>query len=82
MRLSPSDLNNFLECEHLTALELDVARGELERPLVDNSQAELIRRKGEEHEAAYLAELRAQGKHVVERLGMTSATTPVIRRVR
>src|SRR5437762_14379132 len=63
---SPSDLNNYLECEHLTALELRVARGELTRPERDNAQAELIRRKGEEHEAAYLRELEAQGKHVVE----------------
>src|SRR6266511_4321112 len=64
--LSPSDLNSFLECEHLVALELHVARGELERPHVDNPQAQLIRRKGDEHEAAYLNALRAGGKHVVE----------------
>src|SRR5919199_3445115 len=66
MRLSPSVLNSFLECEHLVALELAVARGALERPLVDNPQADLIRRKGEEHEAAYLAQLLAHGKTVVE----------------
>jgi predicted RecB family nuclease len=64
--LSPSDLNSFLECEHLVALELRVARGDLERPHVDNPQAELIRRKGEEHEAAYLEALRAQGRSVAE----------------
>ena len=63
---SPSLLNSFLECEHLVALELHVARGELERPHVDNPQAQLIRRKGDEHEAAYLDALRAGGKHVVE----------------
>ena len=71
-RLSPSDLNNFLECEHLVALELQVARGELERPQVENPQADLIRRKGEEHEAAYLASLRATGKRV-GRAGATRA---------
>jgi uncharacterized protein len=64
--LSPSLLNNFLECEHLVALELAAARGDLVRPFVDNPQADLIRRKGEEHEAAYLASLRAAGKTVVE----------------
>src|SRR6266536_3001632 len=63
---SPSLLNSFLECEHLVALELQVARGELARPHVDNPQAELIRRKGEEHEAAYLASLRTPGRHIVE----------------
>src|SRR6266542_334589 len=63
---SPSLLSSFLECEHLVALELHVARGQLERPHVDNPQAQLIRRKGDEHEAAYLDALRAGGKHVVE----------------
>src|SRR5215471_12138945 len=62
MNLSPSLLNSFLECEHLVALEI----AETPRPGVDNPQADLIRRKGEEHEAAYLASLRAEGKNVVE----------------
>src|SRR6187455_755136 len=65
-RLSPSDLNNFVDCVHLVSLELQVARGEAERPQVENPQADLIRRKGEEHEEAYLASLRATGKRVVE----------------
>jgi uncharacterized protein len=64
--LSPSDLSGHLACEHLTALELQVVRGELERPRRENAQAELIRRKGEEHEAAFLAELRSQGREVVD----------------
>jgi predicted RecB family nuclease len=62
---SPSDLNNFLECEHLVALELQIARGERGRPVqVDNAQAALIQRKGEEHERAYLAELERTGRQV------------------
>ena len=32
LRLSPSDLANYLACAHLTQLEVDVQRGELERP--------------------------------------------------
>jgi predicted RecB family nuclease len=64
--LSPSGLNDFLACEHLAALELAVARDELARPLRDDPQTELIRRKGEEHEQAYLDRLKAEGKHVVE----------------
>jgi uncharacterized protein len=66
LRLSPSDLADYLACPHLTTLELAVARGEIARPHVDNPQAELIRRKGDEHELEYLAELRAQGKSVLE----------------
>jgi predicted RecB family nuclease len=62
---SPSDLNAFLECEHLTQLELAVARHELERPSDENPQADLVKRKGDEHEAAYLARLVADGRDVV-----------------
>jgi uncharacterized protein len=62
---SPSDLNAFLECEHLTQLELAVARGEIGRPQTENPQADLVRRKGDEHEAAYLAELKAAARDVV-----------------
>ena len=54
---SPSDLNAFLACPHLTSLELAVARGGLERPFRPNPYGDLIRRKGDEHEAAYLASL-------------------------
>jgi predicted RecB family nuclease len=64
-RYSPSDLNAFLECEHLTQLQLAVARLELERPTDENPQANLVRRKGDEHEAAYLAALLAEGRDVV-----------------
>ena len=62
---SPSDLNAYLACEHLCRLELDVARGLLSRPDVADPQAELVRRKGDEHELAYLASLEADGKHIV-----------------
>jgi predicted RecB family nuclease len=65
LAFSPSDLNDFLECEHLAALGLAVSRGELARPAAEDPQAELIRRKGEEHERAYLAQLRAEGKSVL-----------------
>ena len=64
--LSPSDVTAFLACEHLTALSLAHARGELERPEVANEQAELIFRKGLEHERAYLESLRAEGKTIRE----------------
>lgn len=61
---SPSDLNNHLECEHLSRLELTVARGDLARPAIDNPTADFIARKGDEHEAAYLARLGAEGHDV------------------
>jgi predicted RecB family nuclease len=63
--LSPSDLNDYVECPHLTTLALEVARGARPHPHVPEDHADLLRRKGEEHEAAYLSELRKQGRHVV-----------------
>src|SRR5438552_2194916 len=64
--LSPSDLNDYLECPHLTTLALQVARGERARPFVAADHAELLRRKGEQHERAYLERLRADGRQIVE----------------
>src|SRR5436309_15818339 len=63
--LSPSDLNDYVECPHLTTLALEVARGTRPRPHVPEDHADLLRRKGEEHEAAYLKELQAHGRQVV-----------------
>ena len=50
-----------LACPHLTTLSLRVVRGELERPHLDSPHRDLIFRKGNEHEAAYLARLRDRG---------------------
>jgi len=66
---SPSDLANFVACEHLTQLELAVALGEGTRPGFENAYADLIRRKGEEHERSFLEALRAAG-HVVTEVGL------------
>src|SRR5262245_48648132 len=67
--LSPSDLNDYVECPHLTSLALEVARGTRKRPWAPNEHGDLLRRKGEEHEAAYLAALRSQGRQVVDVIG-------------
>ena len=67
--LSPSDLNDYVECAHLTTLALEVARGVRRRPHVPDDHGDLLRRKGAEHEAAYLAELRAKGRQVVDVIG-------------
>jgi hypothetical protein len=50
----------------LTTLSVKVARNELTRPDAANEQAELVFRKGREHEAAYLGRLHADGKDVRE----------------
>jgi len=64
LRFSPTDLNGFLACAHLTALDVAVALGETRKPSRHSAHAELIRRKGDEHEARYLAQLQAEGREV------------------
>jgi predicted RecB family nuclease len=56
---SASDLNAYLECKRLTDLEALVAYGRLERPQNEDPQAELLRRKGDEHERRYLDRMNA-----------------------
>jgi predicted RecB family nuclease len=63
---SPSDLAGYLACPHLTTLSLAVASGELKRPHRHNPHADLIKRKGDEHEARYLAGLHDTGREGVE----------------
>ena len=65
---SATDLVAYLECEHLTVLDFQ-AMGDSDmragKSMPDES-AELIARKGNEHERAYLERLRAQGLTVVD----------------
>ena len=64
---SASDLVKFLACRHLTQLDRERARGELERPPGVDGMLELLGRKGTEHEIAYLETLRGQfGEELVE----------------
>ena len=67
---SATDLVGFLACEHLTALEEAALQRLVERPKRDDPELVVIRRRGEEHEARYLAELRAEGHSVtiIERI--------------
>jgi uncharacterized protein len=66
LRFSPSDLGHFVACEHLTQLEVAAALEEIERPHWETAYGELLRRKGDEHEAAFLQTLREAGNEVVE----------------
>ena len=61
---APTDLSNFLSCRHLSALDLRVARGELQRPVRYDEVREELRERGRAHEQAYLAHLRTQGLRV------------------
>jgi uncharacterized protein len=60
-----TDLVGFLACEHLTALERAAAHGFVERPHRLDPELEVIRRRGLDREARYLAERRDEGCSVV-----------------
>ncbi|MGH9025369.1 MAG: ImmA/IrrE family metallo-endopeptidase, partial [Acidimicrobiia bacterium] len=64
--VSASDLNAYLACRHLTVLNLAYARGDRSVTPRRSPDAELIARKGDEHEAAYLQSLKDHGREVVE----------------
>jgi predicted RecB family nuclease len=64
--LSPSDLSAHLACPYLTRLELEAAREERTRPHGREELADLVAKKGDEHEAAFLADLQADGRQVAE----------------
>ncbi len=65
---SASDLNDYLECSHLTGLRRRLVLGEIAAPATDadQRQRELLSRKGDEHEQRYLAKLIASGASVEE----------------
>jgi predicted RecB family nuclease len=66
LRLSASDVANFLACQHLTRLDLLAARGELKPPReVDVGFLDLVAR-GEAHEQTVLAGFRAADLGVTE----------------
>lgn len=65
---SATDLIGFLECEHLTALDLealDDAALRAQRSVADESAA-LIAAKGDQHERQHLIDLRGRGHAVVD----------------
>src|SRR4029079_13581711 len=64
--LSPSDLSAHLACPYLTRLELEAARKERSRPHGRDKLADLVAKKGDVHEAAFLADLQAADREVVE----------------
>jgi uncharacterized protein len=67
LTLSPSDLNGFVECRHLTQLDLAYARGDRTyEPGDADPIADLLSAKGDEHERAFLEGLRADGLEVVD----------------
>src|ERR1035441_1939236 len=66
---SATDLINHLERPHLTQLDIEVALGRIDLTETRSDTTELVARKGDEHEQAYLAQLRSEGREIVEIAG-------------
>lgn len=62
---SPTDLVNFLGCSHSTVLDIRSFSENIKEDEVSESD-KLLRRKGDEHESAYLESLKKEGKRVAE----------------
>ena len=64
---SATDLVGFLECRHLANLERAATLiPEVRRPVRDDPVLDRMARRGQEYEARYLEELRAQGRAIAE----------------
>jgi uncharacterized protein len=61
-----TDLVGYLACEHLTGLERAALAGLTRRPERSDPELDVIRKRGFEHEQRFLADLRGQGRSVVE----------------
>lgn len=66
MRLSASDLMRFKGCRHATTLDLRLIEIGDVMPRKDGAEAELLQRQGDEHEIAFLDQLKDGGRSVVE----------------
>src|SRR6185436_3965302 len=78
---SATDLSNFLSCRRKSALDLAAARGELERPRIDDPIRNILQERGREHERRFVERERTAG-HIVEDLadvGRTAGTYHVDR---
>lgn len=64
--LAPTDLSNFLNCRHLSHLDLEAAKGELRRPSRYGPWIDELRMRGAAHEQAYLTHLRNRGLSIKE----------------
>ena len=60
-----TDLVAYLACEHLTALERAAVAGLVPRPMRDDPELDVIRKRGFEHEKRFLADLTDEGRTVV-----------------
>lgn len=66
IHLSASDLVGHLNCDHLTALDLQVVTGALTKPTYYDPLLEILRERGQRHEQAYIDHLNDEGFSVAK----------------
>lgn len=79
--LSATDLSNFLNCRHRTALELGEARGKRSRPHFYDPVLEALFARGLEHERQYVDSLESAGPHLVNLADIKDRAEAVARTV-
>ena len=62
---SPSDLVTFLGCHHASFLDVKALSEDMDKAEASTT-GQWLQQKGLEHEAAYLQQLKGEGKSVVE----------------
>ena len=63
--LAATDLSNHLSCAHLTQLQRKVALDEIKKPSWHDPSLDVLIKRGQEHEAAYVEFLAKNGLKVV-----------------
>ncbi len=66
LRLSASDLMRFTGCPQATAFDVDYAHGRGPPPGSGDAESTIVQKKGHEHEARVLQEMRASGVRIAE----------------
>lgn len=77
--LSASDLSKHLGCAHLTTLDQKAALGELKRIYLNDPSVDVLKSRGQAHEAAYVEHFRSLGLRVRERPESVQATLEAMR---
>ncbi|MBL9076007.1 MAG: TM0106 family RecB-like putative nuclease [Planctomycetes bacterium] len=72
-RITPTDVAHHLACQHRTQLERQRRAGELHVAFAPDARLEGMIQRGQEHERAYVARLRAAGRQLVD---LTDAREP------
>ncbi|GHN00445.1 nuclease [Cytophagales bacterium WSM2-2] len=75
LHLAASDLSNHLSCQHLTQLERKVALKEIGRPSYRDPSLDVLIKRGQDHEAAYVKHLSEKGIKVIDLKGKSATDT-------